>query len=842
MTSSPRTPARPGRVPGTAGWIGLGLVYGSLLALGRARALVFVHGEYRGVAPQLAEWRAAGALPSELALALALGLGAAFVAWRIARSLSRSPERPFARLALSLAVAFGVATLVAVRPPGAPDFERLDALAGDWLRRHAVLWPAVLAAALTLVVFAARLERSAARRRVAVLAAGVVAALFAGVGYAPLCSPSAPRMRVREVVREVLFTQDGWTVHRARPDAPPQAGILSPSVDYKTDSADLPSLVMPPPCEVGFRVGRDDGEVVLRVAAGLDTEVGRDLVEHEALTFGFEIEKNGASVFEREQHVWRETPLARRTWHRPEREEARALRLAPGDEIRLRTWIVGLDDEEALALPAYRVGFGELVLERYVERERVRASPRTPNIVLIVQDTLRSDRLSSYAYEKPTTPNLDRLAARGVRFEQAYSTSSWTWPSTASILTGLLPDAHGVTDDSSCYLAGRNETLAEALQARGYTTAAFTRNPLIVPEKNFDQGFETFDSHSGGFEKTDAMLLGLEGWMDRHASARFFLYLHLVDPHAPHRPREEDLARLGGREPEGFPGDSALPDFNRALLSGWGYRKDGSLREDVLPAGYLGWFNDVYDATVASADFYVGAVLDRLEYLGLEGRTIVAFTSDHGEEWLDHGTLTHGQTVHRELVQVPLILAGPGLPRGAVVEVPVSNRHLAPTLARFGGAEIAAVRDALDLAAASPGRAGGIEARAIHYSTTHGYWNGRRGRQPIYGIRDARWVLHYAPLGSDFGVPADEAPEGGQLRLFDVERDPQERVDLGSAHPDVAAALRGKILRKIEELLASRGPEIELGAGASTQRLLNEVGYAEFDEGEDGSPDPTEDR
>ena len=106
-----------------------------------------------------------------------------------------------------------------------------------------------------------------------------------------------------------------------------------------------------------------------------------------------------------------------------------------------------------------------------------RAREGAPNVLFIVMDTLRADRMSCYGYDKPTTPNVDRLAERGMRFERAFATSSWTWPSTASVLTGMGPLEHGVTGHRSCYLAHSLATLPKALQERGFTTAAFSANP-----------------------------------------------------------------------------------------------------------------------------------------------------------------------------------------------------------------------------------------------------------------------------------------------------------------------------------------------------------------------------
>jgi len=216
-------------------------------------------------------------------------------------------------------------------------------------------------------------------------------------------------------------------------------------------------------------------------------------------------------------------------------------------------------------------------------------------------------------------------------------------------------------------------------------------------------------------------------------------------------------------------------------------------------------------------------VLERLEAAGIDGETIVVFTSDHGEELFDHGFGLHGQNLHRELVQVPLVLAGPGIPRGLRVATPVSNRHVAPTLAHLGGAELRGPEDALDLVAAA--RAGEVPARPILYSTNNGWWNGR-WRLPIHGLREGDDVLHWAPAGGPWGVapgsPAD--PADGELRLYDAGTDPGEHRDLAAERTARAAELRRELAERLDALEAKRAAPA-IPAGESTLGFLRDIGY-----------------
>ena len=204
-----------------------------------------------------------------------------------------------------------------------------------------------------------------------------------------------------------------------------------------------------------------------------------------------------------------------------------ALRISPGAVLRLSANGTG-----ELADLDLQVGFARLTL---VSRRVVRSTPASadkPNLVLFVMDTLRADRTSAYGYSKPTTPALEALALRGTKFESAYSTAPWTWPSTASLLTGLTPQSHGVLDFYSSYLASSLETLPEAALRAGLRTGAFIGNPLIVGQRNFDQGFHHFRStRATQLLDTDVLVPEAIDWLDEAARGRFMLYVQAMEPH-----------------------------------------------------------------------------------------------------------------------------------------------------------------------------------------------------------------------------------------------------------------------------------------------------------------------
>ena len=785
---------------GIGAWMVLGMLGGSALLLLRVRALVGGWGAGEGT---LAEWHAAGRIPRELLRAVVWGLAAA-AGSRLALGRGR---RPALRIALAALAFLASAAFVLEGSTSFPPLRRLDAsdllVPGGELSRFGVMLLLLLLAHCTAAWFlACRSERIRTAGVLPMIScAGFVLALPWLYG---LVFP-APGMVLEEVRRDLILDGPTWEVVRSHPKAPPTAGIINPSVNQRVDSVDLPALVMTPPCEVIFRVEPRDGPVELRAAAGVDRSVTAQA------RVGFRITRNGTSVFEARIPVREDVPAAREYWRRAELPD-----FAPGDEISLSTWLVGIPDEQASQRPPMKLGFGELLLLRRAEVPRTRSNPRRPSVLLVVQDAHRADRLSCAGFPRPTTPNVDRLAQRGVRYSNAYSTASWTWPATASILTGLLPDAHGVLDDDRCYLAESLDTLPEVLQRHGFTTGGFSCNPLIARQKNFDQGFETFDSDSGRFRKTGEVLGRVLSWLDDNAGSRFFLYLHLVDPHTPHLPHGRHLQRFAAT----VPGDvrkldvqKLLVGYERALNRRAARGEQGEPLPWPFPPEHLEWILASYDACVATSDEYVGQVLERLELLGLERETVVVFTSDHGEEWFDHGLLMHGKNLHRELVQVPLVIAGPGIPRGVVVDTPVSNRHLAPTLTRLARARMPRVVDALDLLGGEA-----LPRLPVFFSTEHG-WTGDH-RQPIYGVRRARWLLHFAPQGLEWNgkVP------GGWVRLFDLAGDPGELVDVAEQHPGLAGELRGLILESLESQIALR-PDVRLEAGEHTLEMLREIGY-----------------
>lgn len=328
-----------------------------------------------------------------------------------------------------------------------------------------------------------------------------------------------------------------------------------------------------------------------------------------------------------------------------------------------------------LALPLL-AGCGEEVAVQAWQPGR---GVRPPDILLISIDSLRPDHLGCYGYSRPTSPVIDRLAAEGVRFETAVSTTSWTLPAHAALFTGLFDSTHGVTNNNTA-LAPTHETLAERLRLRGYETIGFFGGPYLDPVFGFGQGFDHYEScmsplgeHSHADVTGPRTLAAVERRLATRTDRPLFCFVHLWDVHYDYRPPAE-LLELFSPSYEGNV-DFSNFDTNPAIHEHMSPRD----RERLIA---------LYDAEIRSVDAQV-ARLWELFGGGVPGReTLLLITADHGEEFFEHGKKGHQSSLFEEQVRIPLILVWPGkLPGGFVAKLPASIVDIAPTLAHAAGAE-----------------------------------------------------------------------------------------------------------------------------------------------------------
>ena len=302
-----------------------------------------------------------------------------------------------------------------------------------------------------------------------------------------------------------------------------------------------------------------------------------------------------------------------------------------------------------------------------------------PNLLLIVVDTLRADRLGVYGYAAPTTPNIDAFAADAVVYTDAVSPAPFTMPAMAAMLTGHYPDRTGVVKHSRQFILDTPiATLAERLAGVGYRSAAVVANPwLAKPEMLFNRGIGRFVTRatldlnrSHRLEAktvTDQALLGLKGF----ESEPSFLWIHYMDAHMPYQPPLR-LSRMFGN-PAGTSTVIRLFERSRAVAQHVYFARD-------LDTGAVERTRDLYDASVRYVDEQIGRILEHLRTHGLLDRTIIAITADHGESLGDHRLyFAHDFTLYDELVRVPLIVRIPGV-GAARIDTLVSPMDIVPSV------------------------------------------------------------------------------------------------------------------------------------------------------------------
>ena len=306
-------------------------------------------------------------------------------------------------------------------------------------------------------------------------------------------------------------------------------------------------------------------------------------------------------------------------------------------------------------------------------------APPPPDILIVVIDTLRQDRVGVYGYESPTTPFLDILAVGGTRYQNARSTSSWTSPAHASLFTGLYAAAHGATQEQ-WDLREDLTTLAEILQAKGYRTIAGVGNPMLADSRGFGQGFEEYEETWRGAREggpgTDSRSLA---WLARRLPARDerpqLVFVNLIGIHNPYDSCGTHCGSFGAALDDG-------PTSNQ-----WRPYYLGRIKHD---ASSLDRISRLYDAEVRQADDMLQAVYMEFRAAAGDRPTLIIATSDHGENLGDHGHIDHAFSIHESLVRVPLIVLGPGFPVGAVDTSPVQIHDLFPTVLQAAGIDLAA--------------------------------------------------------------------------------------------------------------------------------------------------------
>jgi arylsulfatase A-like enzyme len=326
---------------------------------------------------------------------------------------------------------------------------------------------------------------------------------------------------------------------------------------------------------------------------------------------------------------------------------------------------------------------------------------RPPNVFLLLVDTLRADRVSCYepgGMQSAPTPHLAAFAEQSTVFWNAYAQSSWTRPSVASLFTSRYPSQHRTTQFVG-NLPMEEETLAEVFKDHGYATAGFSAN-ILVGGAGYEQGFDSFkfvgppDRDGAGkarAQQVDAAALAwLDGLPSGAAAPPVFLYLHYMEPHIPYEPSPSALQEIidqGGNETERMRGVERARRMVSDFIAELEAEPADALnkRREPVDAQTLAGLQDLYDAEVASWDAGLAEFFRQLELRGFLSNALVVITSDHGEEFQEHGRLWHGETLYNEVLHVPLLVRLPQQTHRIDARDTVSLIDVTPTLLDYSG-------------------------------------------------------------------------------------------------------------------------------------------------------------
>jgi arylsulfatase A-like enzyme len=429
------------------------------------------------------------------------------------------------------------------------------------------------------------------------------------------------------------------------------------------------------------------------------------------------------------------------------------------------------------------------------------------NVLILCLDTLRVDHVGAYGYERDTTPNIDRIADNGSKFLKAYAPSGWTVPSTHSMLTSLNPSEHGAgvageikfLDEGNVTDVHENVTsIAQMLKGKGFRTGLFSANPYL--RGRIQRGFDyAVALRQDAGKLTDKVV----DWLQDDLSEPFFAHIQYIDVHFPIEPPEKYARMYRPEEP--------LPEkYNPSM---WAFRKLTD-RSDPDFQLFKKHKIAIYDGALRYIDDQIGRILELLESNELLDNTLIVVTSDHGEEFWDHAEIGremggdprkiwgigHGQSLFQELLHVPLIFSGPGIQK-QVNECPSGLIDLPPTILEY-----------LKLPVPSFMR-GRVLPVTVDADPGPCPENPYIGQGIAYGP-DARSIIWR-------GMKMINRADGITL-LYDLNTDPEERVNLADSRPEVIMKLDQLYTQTVTE---SQTPSESLKMDEDALKQLRDLGY-----------------
>lgn len=433
------------------------------------------------------------------------------------------------------------------------------------------------------------------------------------------------------------------------------------------------------------------------------------------------------------------------------------------------------------------------------------------NVVLITVDTLRADFLGCYGGPAGLSPRIDRLAARGTRFEHALVQWPKTSPSVASLLTSTYGTTNGMMRVCGQRLPAHLDVLTMQLDRAGFDTAALVTNRFLGADYGFDRGFDEFtEVWETGRHDADRVTELAIPWLDR-LEPPFFLWLHYLDPHTPYTPPPEFETDTPMRPVAGGDRKLVLTDGDEDMGV---VPKHAQLPIPPRLSSYVAR----YEGEIRFLDFQVGRLLDALHERALEESTMVILTADHGESLGDHDYyFEHGRLPYDACLRVPLVIRVPwseGNPV-PVVAAPVALLNLAPTILEAVGLPVGDQAQGVSM---WPLLAGRPQQLPDHVFAEAGY---TQDHQRI--VRRGPWKLILVPDSSDRSIMT-----GGRYELYDIQADPGETRNLAADRPQVVADLAARLEEWIADTPRAESPaETPRGMDDDTRAALRALGYAE---------------
>jgi arylsulfatase A-like enzyme len=454
-------------------------------------------------------------------------------------------------------------------------------------------------------------------------------------------------------------------------------------------------------------------------------------------------------------------------------------------------------------------------------------------VLLIGIDTLRPDHLSCYGYDKPTSPNLDKLAQEGVLFENVLSPSPWTLPSFATVVTSLYPTQHGA-NAFGARIKTTFPSLPMMLLKQGYTTAAFVNAPYLYPGCGMSRGFELYDVMPGGLDRSAAgTTADALKWLDSNSGRPFFLFVHYFDPHYPYEPPAAYRGRFGPGEP-GPGGPVPEKTFGADILME--SRQDRSIDLAKVTEQQWAYVNGLYDGEIAFTDQAVGELIKGLDDRGLRDRTLIVVLSDHGEEFAEHGGFEHGHTLYSELLRVPLIVSLPGaIPGNGRVARQVRLVDVMPTVLDLLGYRPTTHVEGVSLRPLMEGR---TELKASNTALLPP--DAAYAGAVLYGYEKKCVTLYPWKLIREV--------KSGKKQLFNLKTDPGETHDLAAESPTALRTLEELIVKTMLDvsetwyvrICGAPGQTFDLGISLAASAVGSSIYLHEFldDNGDIVGTDP----